>query len=353
MKIAFVIGSLTLGGAEKVATLLCNQFSLDNNVAIFLTSIKQKSTYKLSGAVSINYVSETVEINPFRKIRILHRLLMNFNPDVVIAFNDPCTFYASVAVKGLKAKLICSERNSPREYPVNKVFRFLRRIAYNSAFAVVFQTREALSFFSKRIQNKGVVISNPAVVPSIVRAAPSQIKKNVVVIGRLEPQKNIAMAVKAFSLFYKSHADYTLDLYGVGSDEGAIKELCHKLKIDKTVMFHGFCSDIENVLSTAGIYILTSNFEGMPNALIEAITMSVPSVATDCPSGGVRAISFGVSSVVLAPIGNESIFSQKMAEICDNYVNYQNLAKKAAVQYLEEHSVSKIASDWFDVMRRT
>ena len=238
--IAFVISSLTAGGAERVVSLLCNKLSSEFDVSLFITSVRQPITYPVNPSVNVSYLSEDKRLNPAKKIFALRKEFKKLSPRVVIAFTDPCSYYAVKAAHGLGIPVVCSERNSPKFSPSNLLMRISRYFAYSQASGVVFQTQEARAFFSKGVQKKGVIIPNPVNSDFLCARAPlSEIRKVILFAGRLVPQKNVSLLIDSFAIFYQKHPDYTLNIYGQGPLLAELTNKVEKLGLNQAIIFYG------------------------------------------------------------------------------------------------------------------
>ena len=348
MKIVFVTSSLSTGGAERVAAELSQELSKRHEVFVVITSIRQKEVYSC-GQAKISYLSASKKITPFSKIRALKRFLKFVSPDVVVAFPDPCSFYAARACADLHVPCICSERNAPQFAPSKRVMRFLRTESYRLASAVVFQTDEARSFFSKSIQNKGVLIPNPFEArPQL----PRNPEKLIVSFGRLMPQKNYHCLIEAFSLFVGQHPDYRLEIYGDGPQRDMLTQYIDSLHLGSSIFLKGFVDNLANPLSRASVFVMSSDHEGMPNALLEAAAAGVPCVSTDCPVGGPRFLIGNNHFDQLVPINDPSAISSAINSIVENY----SVASKGCAEYADtlkkNLSLQTIVEKWELLMQK-
>jgi glycosyltransferase involved in cell wall biosynthesis len=345
--IAFVISSLTAGGAERVVSLLCNKLSSEFNVSLFITSVRQSITYPVNPSVTVNYLSESKRLNPAKKISILKKDFKTLAPSVVVAFTDPCSYYAVKAARGLNIPVVCSERNSPKFSPSNFLMRMSRHFAYKQASGVVFQTQEARAYFSKSIQNKGVIIPNPVNSDFLCARAPlSEIKKVILFAGRLVPQKNVGMLIDSFALFHQKHSDYTLNIYGQGPLLVDLTAKVEKLGLKKAIIFCGHRANIQTLFPSAAIVALSSNHEGIPNVLLEALSAGVPCVCTDCPSGGPRELMKGNQFGFEVPVGDASCFADAMAKIVSDYPRFYFGAEEFSKEINSRYSMTKIGQMW-------
>ena len=209
------------GGAERVVANLANYFSsiYKYEISIIIVSgRKRESFYSLSNQVSLSAIceNETKKVKPSQRIKRLKKAILEIKPDLVISFLSHVSIYTHFALRRTSIPHIVSERNDPTQFPKSRIAKMLRNIAFRNAAKVVCQTNMAKEYFSKKIQNKTVIIFNP-VVDNIEYNSASRYEKTIVATGRLEAQKNYFCLLDAYNLFRKNHSDFTLSIYGEGS----------------------------------------------------------------------------------------------------------------------------------------
>lgn len=321
-KICFVMNSMDAGGAERVVALLANSF--DNRgykVSLVVTSNKD-SFYKLNEGIKYSKLNLTSEkCSLFKRIQTnileIIRLVKYFrreNPDVVISFirNVPTIISAKLANK----KVIISERNNPYYDPPNKVWRILRKFFYPLADGIVFQTNNVKNYFSKRIRQKSCVIPNP--LNENIPQLSSNPRKNIIVnVGRLAKQKDQKTLILAFNIVNKKFPDYKLIIYGEGPLREELNSLIANLGLKNNVLLYGKEKDIYNKIKDAKVFVLSSIYEGYPNALIEAMALGIPVVSTNCDFGPSEIIKNGINGF-LVEVGDYQGLANKILTILEN-----------------------------------
>ena len=146
----------------------------------------------------------------------------------------------------------------------------------------------------KALQKKIEVIYNPIFLEDhlVGSSLTTEKQKLIISIGRLETQKNQKMLIRAFSIFERNHPDYQLVIYGEGSQRGELEGLVSELNLTGRVLLPGVVKNVFECLQKAEVFVLSSYFEGMPNTLLEAMCIGVPSVSTKV-SGAVDLIEDG------------------------------------------------------------
>ena len=158
-------------------------------------------------------------------------------------------------------------------------------------------------------------------------------KKVFAAVGRLEPQKNFPMLIKAFSEFHKEEKDYQLIIYGEGKERTNLEKLIKQLNLEGSVSLPGRNKDVLNAINDSAAFILSSDYEGMPNALIEAMCMGMPVISTDCPSGGPRELIENQENGILIPVGDEDALVDALFSIIDVTLAEKMSKKSSELRY--------------------
>ncbi len=352
VKIAFVIPSLGSGGAERVVSNLSNEFfALGMRVSVIMLA-NRNLYYSLNDGVSIEYLDcEKDNSLPFLKryklrLKKIKEAVKRINPDVVISFMSETNIDVCFAMRGLKIPLIVSERNDPAIDPASKVKQYMRKLAYRKPAGFVFQTPDAKAYFSKRIQEKSCIILNP-LSASLPVPYEGERDKRVVSVGRLNKQKNFPVLFDAFSEFVKDYPDYKLEIYGEGFLEEKLKKYISDLGMDDKILLMGFCKDVHEKTKSASMFVMSSDFEGMPNALLESMAIGLPCISTDCPCGGPRMLITSKENGILVSVKSSAEILDAMKFMAENPDKAASMGKKAQ-KLREEANVSAITQKWID-----
>ncbi len=307
-KIDIIIGSLGRGGAERMSIYLASYFISRGLDCDIITFSKQKNEYELPDGIK-RYIAYENSANSFEKIKKIRDRIKESSPDAVLIMCTPLCTYAVPALAGLNIPFAVSERNDPTHFAGNKLSIKIARTLMKEASGFVFQTNDAKAFYDKALHGKGTVIPNPLVNEYLPEVFSGKREKRIAAVGRLHMQKNHEMLIKAFAEVHKIYPEYYLDIYGEGSQKEKLKQLCYKLNIDNFVLFHGNVPDVLEKIRNSAMYVMTSDFEGMPNALIEAMAVGLPCISTDCPCGGPKDLIENGVNGILTKVGdiNETI----------------------------------------------
>ena len=317
MKILFYINSISHGGAERVLVNLANQFSENGSEVCLVTSLTKQWEYPLSKQVcrisleGKDYKKAGFLQQNIKWTRRLREIIKEQNPGIVISFMAEPNFRAILATLGLKTKCMISVRNDPnKEYP-NALFRICAKVLYLFADGVVFQTEDAKKWFSSLIQRKSEIIYNQVDRKFYDYPIRSE-KRDIVTCGRLVEQKNQTLLIEAFAKIADDVED-NLYIYGEGNLRKNLENKINELHLHERIYLPGNISNVEKMLSQAALFVLPSDYEGMPNALMEAMAIGVPCISTNCPCGGPQML-FENNKEALVPVGDVDKMAEKMKD---------------------------------------
>ena len=250
-------------------------------------------------------------------------------PDCLLVMDLASCLISIPASFGLDIKIIVSERNSPQNFPGKPIVAKLSRFLMQFANGFVFQTLDAKSFYEKITNNRGVIIPNPLIINELPEPYYGIRKKEIVTAGRLTSQKNQELLIRAYSLINKKFPEYNLIIYGEGELREYLENICVNLKIENQVFFPGNIPNLLDKIRTSSLFVMSSDYEGMPNALLEAMALGLPCISTDCPCGGPKAVINNNINGVLVPVKDEILLAKKMDYLLSNQVYANSLGEKA------------------------
>ena len=294
MRICLFISSLYGGGAERVVCNLANYLVVKENEVTILTFGEASSSYLLSSKVKVKVLMSSLErkkhnIYTAFMVRIfrLYKIFKQHNFSVVVAML-PIPIILSLAMKPfINGKLVVSERSFPGAY--SKLIRYVLCKLMPLADGCIFQTKEAYKWYASKIDvKKYKIIPNAINKDAIVEKYSGIREKKVVAVGRLEKQKNFELLIRSFAVVTQDNPEYTLHIFGEGKEKGNLTELIRDLMLEERVFLEGNVKNVVEVISKATLFVLSSDYEGIPNALLEAMACGLPWIATDCLGGGAR-----------------------------------------------------------------
>ncbi len=343
-RIVFFNGTLMQGGAERVISILSRRMCEQHYQVEILLYRDSEIFYDIAPQVQIVFVErETNSRNLFRNILWIRQYFKR-NADVIISFLAPFNILSLVAHLGLKSKIVVADRNDPKYIPAQLLIRKLRNILYCVADGIVLQTTQNQNYFSKIVRKKSIVIKNPIDLADKAGLALRTAKKHrIVSIGRLMPQKNQEMLIEAFSMLTDEFPDYTLTIYGEGPNRIQLEEKIHTLKLESRVYLPGSVKNVYEKIADSELFVLTSNYEGMPNALIEAMCLGLPSISTRV-SGADDLIEDGTNGE-LVDVGDAHGLANIMCKLLRNERLRRQYAEMA-VRLNEQLEIDKIIQEW-------
>lgn len=322
MKILFVATNIGYGGASKMIACVANTLCEEHEVEVLTFRSEE---IKQSFDKRIKLIHDTLYKNRCKPIEILGQILKlrqyvkKNKIDLIIAFLHPANYMSVIATKGTKTKVLLSERVDPISRMKNgKIFVHIIEKIIHHADAYVFQSKGAAEAYPSICQKRGRVIMNA--IPNRVypNYSPAE-EKYILCAARIElKQKRQDLLVDAFSLFLQTHKDFKLYIAGDGPDEVKLCDQIKQLGIQENVVMLGARKDVLDLMAKSTFFVLTSDYEGIPNALLEAIAVGVPSISTDCSPGGARMIIDDGINGYIVPCGDSKTLSEKMCEMADD-----------------------------------
>lgn len=321
-RLMFYINAINGGGAERVMTNLASQFAVNGYDVVFVTSYRAFGEYPMCETVK-RYSLEKHNIKQSRvkrnvsRILKLRRICKDERPDIFITFMGEPNFRAIAASIGLPVKTVVSVRNDPELEYGGRIMRFVGKYILPMADGCVFQTEVARQWFPARMQRKSTIIFN-AVKQEFYEAKRQPVNQLIVTVGRLCEQKNQSLLIEAVSELKGEYPDLRLKIYGEGELEKELNRLISEKGASEFISLEGQSLDVPSKLCEADIFVLTSDYEGMPNALMEAMAVGVPAIATDCPCGGPKILIRDKENGVLIPVGDKDRLVSVIKELLDN-----------------------------------
>jgi GalNAc-alpha-(1->4)-GalNAc-alpha-(1->3)-diNAcBac-PP-undecaprenol alpha-1,4-N-acetyl-D-galactosaminyltransferase len=312
-KICFIGGGLAGGGQERALTNWANEFANEGVEISIICLFKTEIFYNLNPSIKVIWpVLDRKTTNKFiyaiKLIPFIRKNVKLINPSAVISFGDWFNAYSIIATRFLGVKTFITNRMGPNLF-LGKFLEVFNRLSYPYADGLIVQTERAKEILSKKYSLKKI-----HVIPNILN--PINIdnlsyKNNIISIGRLSKEKGHSILIEAFSKL--NYDDYKLHLIGDGPEMNNLNEYVKKLKIEDKVIFHGHQKNFTHVLQQASIFVLPSYYEGFPNALLEAMSIPLACISSDCVAGPREIINNN---------NNGLLFETRNAEDLRNKLNY-------------------------------
>jgi GalNAc-alpha-(1->4)-GalNAc-alpha-(1->3)-diNAcBac-PP-undecaprenol alpha-1,4-N-acetyl-D-galactosaminyltransferase len=361
MRICLTLNSLRAGGAERVAANLADEWvRAGHDVSVVTLASANLDFYRLDHRIERRGLclmgeSKGLLSAVFANLQRLRRLrqeLRTVRPDVVVSFVDTMNVLVLIAATGLKTPVVVSERIDPRKYPLGAVWEALRRLTYRHASGLVVQTESVAEWARGVAQSRQiVVIPNPISDTCIElgRVSAGLRARRVVAIGRLVPQKGFDTLIAAFNSAAARHPDWSLVIAGQGPLEGALRAQALSTSCADRIEFAGLLRKPEELLARSEMFVLSSRFEGFPNALVEAMACGCAAISTNCPSGPAEIITSGVDGT-LVPVDDVAGLAGSLEALMADDAERRRLGA-AAAKSAERFRLDGVADRWIGLLR--
>ena len=341
--------TMRVRGAERVASVLSKELaSMHHTVYLIITGFERGSEFPISDDINLEFIPETSGNRLqlfFVRVRFIREKIAQINPDIILSLAGVRTLsMITAAHMGTSIPMIFSERHDPVNNPKSKPERLLRLLCYHACDKVVFQTQHARSYFSSSIVKKGVIIPNP-VKQDLPDVWSGKRRPVIVTFCKLDPQKNLSLLLRSFSIIANEFPEYRLLIYGDGNLKHSLENEAEQLHISPQTEFHPHALDVHNLINDCALFVSSSDYEGQSNSMLEAMAMGLPCVCTDCSGGGARAvIQHGVNGL-LVPVGDAQQLADAMRFMLLHPDEARNMGQNAAL-IRKQRQPHLIAREW-------
>lgn len=341
------------GGAEKTAVLLSNALAdAEYNVTLCVMS-RMEPKYDLSKRVKYVKIDENISsgniiVKNYKRIQRLKKILMKETPDIVIGYTIQGGIISCIMSKLLGTKTIVCERQDPNRFP--KSMRLFRNFLYRFATGAVLQTQEAQLYFRDIVKNS-VVIPNFVDLSTFPKVVDwSERENTIVAVGRLVEAKDHKTLIRAFIKIQKEFPGFLLKIWGEGKLENKLQKLISDNNMEGKIILCGRSDNVLEHIRRAKLFVLSSLYEGYPNALLEAMVLGIPSISTNCPCGGPADLIRSGENGFLVSIGDEIEMADAMKKILLD-VSLAKQFSSEATKKREMHNSDTIIIRWIDYIR--
>ena len=347
MRITFVTDTLQAGGAERVISILANKMQERGYEVEIICLRMHKVFYELNPSIKLTFAEDYVNGGMFKRMMWLRKYVKEQKPSVVIAFMIAVYATTLLSLIGSKIPVIVSERIDPRK--TKKWKNVLRYVVMPLIQHMVVQTEDIKSYFPAFIQKKTSIIYNPVTEKVFDRTSFVAKKKRLINIGRLYEQKNQKMLIDAFCKVKEHFSEYELGIFGEGPLEKELQDYIKAKGLTGSVKLMGKSTEIVKELKASEVFCLSSDYEGMSNAMIEAVCLGLPIVTTDI-SGAKDVIVNGENGYIVNV--NDAVgFANGILKILSNeelkkQMERNNLAKA------EMFRTDTIVNSWIELINK-
>ena len=358
MKIGFLIQRMTAGGAERATAGITSEMVKRGESVEIAAFDSDECYYPIDGRVDIF----NMELEDITKLSSLKRLfaiikrtflirkkIKSRHYDVLVCMSTNMNLYGLLSTCFTKTKVVGTERNNPYIYKADKINAVLKKLCARFLDGFIFQTEAASEYYAESVRQKGTVIQNAVFNPLVKEIEPPEQRQKIIYgVGRLSAQKRFEDLIDAYALVEKKHPDYRLVIFGEGEDREKLEKKIKSLSLTEKALLPGTDKNALKYVANGSVFVLSSGYEGMPNALMEAMAVGTPCVSTRCKMGPEELIDDGVNGL-LVPVGD----TEKMKDAIEMLIENPRLSKSVSANgrnLLKTNDVSAICTKWLEYL---
>lgn len=365
MKIVIFINNLSGGGAERVTATLANYWARKQwDVTIVTLGSQELDFYSLDASIrriALDLSQDSADVlealrNNLRRVRALRQTLKTLKPQVALSMMSTSNVLMALASRGMdNLCAVGSERCYPPHFPLGRLWHLMRRRMYGSLSAIVALTEECGDWIKMHSSAKCVpVIPNAACWPlpdNLPRIAPDTVcaseRRMLLAVGRLSHEKNFAVLVAVFSELSRLHPGWDLVILGEGPERQQLEQQIDESALATRVFMPGIAGNVGQWYTRADVFVMTSRFEGFPNALAEALAHGLPAVSFDCDTGPRDIVRHGIDGLLVPP-GDVSTLRASLDLLMRSHHARERMALRA-IEARSRFSIEKVAGMWEDL----
>lgn len=347
MKLTFVTSTLHAGGSERVMSLLANTFAQKGYEVEIVCINKHLVFYPIDEKVKVWFAEDEVKSpSILKKVFWLRNHIKNDRPNVVIAFMLEVYCVTLASLIGVSVPVISSERIDPHFF--GRAKGLLRWLLLRRTTHLVVQTVRIKDFYSAKLQSRTTIIPNP-VTDKVFSLTPTLKQKRIIAVGRLAYQKNYPMMFRAFAKVHHDFPDWQLVVYGNGPQKDEIRGVIERLGMEGHIILAGKSDHVVEEMNKSSLFVMSSDYEGMSNALLEAVCVGLPVISTDV-SGARDLITEGVNGYIV-PVGNERALTLALSSMLSSPEKMDEMGRQSkalAPRFREE----QIVGQWEELIKK-
>lgn len=296
MRVGFILAALQAGGAERVVAQL-SAAMVERGWSVEVIAFDRPGDpiyHPLDSRVACTRLALPSDGGGLRgawrsarRIAALRRHLKTQRYDVAISFLTKINVITLLAGAGVSSPIIVSERNNPMRQQASKLWHRSTALLYRGAAEIVIMSERSRQALPASVRSRATIIPNP-VHDNGVR--PASQAKTFVAVGRLTHQKGFDLLIDAFALVAPTLPEWQLVIYGEGPDRAQLEHRRMQYGLSDRIHLPGTTSVPQGWISHGGIFVLSSRYEGWPNALAEALAAGTPCIAFDCDFGAAEMV---------------------------------------------------------------
>ncbi len=357
-KVVFVFRNMGTGGAQKIEAFVANTLDKAGYEVVAINMASSPCTVDINEKIKIvNVLYDSVECSRNRIERFvkkiyylasLRKAIMKESPDIVCAFLSDIVRITVLALKGTGIPVVGSERGDPNRFSESQFSSYKK--AYSQCRCVVFQLDNVMHMYGLLDKIMQKVIPNPCVprLNSTTNLKECKLEHIIFSAGRLAKQKRFDLLINAFERVYEKHPDYRLQVYGDGPLRDNLNAQIQNSAAKDAIFLMGDVEDVFLAASNAEFFVLSSDFEGIPNVLLEAMYLGIPCISTDCSPGGARYLLEDGECGQIVPINDVDKLAMAMEKYIKN-PEYRVACASKATEAMAKYEPSRIEQMWIDI----
>lgn len=333
-KYLFVIPTLSNGGAERVVSVLASALYKQGQEVCIVKYYATENEYPVVKGVKIINLSGGIiddydKIGYLKKVKKLRNIIKKELPDFIFPFLFQVALCTAFATLFVHTNVIQSIRINPFLGPKLKILRGIRNFLVYQSKCTIVQNSQQKKYFLQNYQRKIHVVFNPVSEDLLFsRWNPNHEQYIICGVGRLEKQKNFRLLMDSFKNAFADIPNVILRIYGEGTLEEELRQYAYSLGMRERIQLMGRSNNLKEVYENASMFVLSSDYEGLPNSLIEAMAVGVPSISTDCPTGPSELIDDRENGI-LVPVGDVGAMVMAMKSIYYDDCNIHKMSDAA------------------------
>jgi len=356
MTVSIIIPDITrAGGTERavvtLANMLCKKYSEVHILSMTKTEVKC-AYYQIDERVSVFFLdNEPLQSKVSHKIKwsintvsLLNKYFKKNKTDLIISTGHNYNWLLYFINGGKYVKKIACEHIVYSSIP--RLSRLFMRLTYPFLDQIVVLSDIAAKSFNK--YSKVVVIPN-AIPFKAVQKSPL-IEKQILMVGRLSPEKGIERLIPIASIIKEKFSDWKIIILGDGPERHSLEEQIKRADLNDFIFLKGAVKDVQSYYLSSSIYIMTSHFEAFPMVLLEAQSFGLPIISYNCPEGPAQIVDSNINGFLIDN-GNSNDFSEKVLMLIENKELRQDMGKNGK-NNANKFSEEKILLQWESLINK-
>lgn len=360
--ILFIFRSLGTGGSQKVQAFVANACIKAGYKVSIIAMSQDKCSLDIDPKIDI-YTVDYDKVSSYRGnfckylfgrlnyLRKFRKKCKEINPNLICVFLIDIVRLTTLALKGTSYPILGSERADPSQFSKDKIKQYQK--ALNNCVAIVYQLENVANYYDIGSQIIQEVIPNPSIVRNIDEPIGENNNDEPFIFGggRLVRQKRFDVLIDAYNIVHDRYPHFRLKIYGDGEELLNLKKQVARMGLTKDVDFMGNVRNIFQDVNDKSIFVLTSDFEGIPNVITEALINQIPCVATDCSPGGARLLLNNGMCGEIVECGDFKQIAQAIMTYIEN-PHYARRKVEIGKEYIKEFNQDIIEEKWLNLFKR-